>query len=154
MPLDENLFTLKIRRSEEEPGSLDLVDPKGQLYYRKRFIPPQKVGDAATPPLYDLWDPLSDSLLATMAANKETLGKRRAIHLYNPPAEVELSFTGTINFRWQFQWEEHTFEFKREECFLLRRPDPPVLVAVYEFERKQNKADVGLVQLLDYNLTR
>ncbi|KAG9042955.1 hypothetical protein FS837_010203, partial [Tulasnella sp. UAMH 9824] len=114
MPLDENLFTLKIRRSEEEPGSLDLVDPKGQLYYRKRFIPPQKVGDAATPPLYDLWDPLSDSLLATMAANKETLGKRRAIHLYNPPAEVELSFTGTINFRWQFQWEEHTFEFKRE----------------------------------------
>lgn len=49
-----------------------------------------------------------------MAANKETLSKRRAIQLYNPPAEVELSFTGTINFRWQFQWEEHTFEFKRE----------------------------------------
>lgn len=40
------------------------------------------------------------------------------------------------------------------ECFLLRRPDPPVLVAVYEFEKKQNKADAGLVQLLDYNLTR
>lgn len=55
MPLDENLFTLKIRRSEEEPGALDLVDPKGQLYYRKRFIPPQKVGDAPTTPLYDLW---------------------------------------------------------------------------------------------------
>ncbi|KAG8951867.1 hypothetical protein FRC04_005559 [Tulasnella sp. 424] len=154
MPLDENLFTLKIRRSEEEPGALDLVDPKGQLYYRKRFIPPQKVGDAPTTPLYDLWDPLSDSLLATMAANKETLSKRRAIQLYNPPAEVELSFTGTINFRWQFPWEEHTFEFKREECFLLRKPDPPVLVAVYEFDKKQNKPEVGLVQLLDYNLTR
>ena len=55
--LDQNLFTLKLKRSEEEPGALDLVDPQGTIYYRKRLIPPSKLGEPGPSgvPLYDLW---------------------------------------------------------------------------------------------------
>ncbi|KAG8976689.1 hypothetical protein FRB93_012799 [Tulasnella sp. JGI-2019a] len=156
-PLDQNLFTLKIRRSESgEANALDLVDAQDALHYQKRSIPPAAAGEPGPegPPLYDIWDPLSNSLLATMHAVPVTEKKKRTVLLHNPTVQVEMTFTGKINFRWQFTWEDNTFEFKRDECFLLRHPDPPVLVAVFDFERKRDKIDIGLIQLMDYNLTR
>ncbi|KAG8854877.1 hypothetical protein FRB96_007277 [Tulasnella sp. 330] len=156
-PLDQNLFTLKIKRSESgDANALDLVDTQDALHYQKRPIPPAAAGDPGPegPPLYDIWDPLSNSLLSTMHAVPATEKKKRTILLHNPTVEVVMTFSGKINFRWQFTWEDHTFEFKRDELFLLRHPDPPVLVTVFDFERKRDKIDLGLVQLMDYNLTR
>lgn len=46
----------------------------------------------------------------------------------------------------------HDFEWKREECFILRKPDPPVLVAVTK--EPPGRIKTTTVQLLDYNLNR
>ena len=46
----------------------------------------------------------------------------------------------------------HEFEWKREECFLIRKPDPPVLVAITR--EPPGKIKTKFVQLLDYNLKR
>ncbi|KAG8871548.1 hypothetical protein FRB98_000698, partial [Tulasnella sp. 332] len=70
--------------------------------------------------------------------------KKRIIVLHNPIVEVIVMFSGKINFRWQFMWEDHTSEFKRDELFRLRRTDPPVLVTVFDFKRKRDKMDIEL----------
>jgi hypothetical protein len=44
------------------------------------------------------------------------------------------------------------FEWKREECFMLRKPDPPVLVAVTK--EPAGRIKTSTVQILDYNLNR
>ncbi|KAF6761433.1 hypothetical protein DFP72DRAFT_803647, partial [Ephemerocybe angulata] len=46
----------------------------------------------------------------------------------------------------------HDFEWKREQCFLIRKPDPPVLVAITKEASRQVKT--AQVQMLDYNLNR
>jgi len=46
----------------------------------------------------------------------------------------------------------HEFEWKREECYMLRKPDPPVLVAVTKVTPGRLKT--SSVQILDYNLNR
>ena len=59
--------------------------------------------------------------------------------------------TSTSYYDWRIALRRHEFEWKKEECFLLRKPDPPVLIAVTEPEKKNKKA---IVQFLDYNLMR
>jgi hypothetical protein len=46
----------------------------------------------------------------------------------------------------------HDFEWKREECFMLRKPDPPVLVAVTK--EPPGRLKTTSIQILDYNLNR
>jgi len=46
----------------------------------------------------------------------------------------------------------HEFEWKREECYMLRKPDPPVLVAVTK--EPPGRLKTTSVQILDYNLNR
>lgn len=46
----------------------------------------------------------------------------------------------------------HEFEWRREECFLLRKPDPAVLVAVTK--EPSGRLKTSSVQILDYNLNR
>lgn len=46
----------------------------------------------------------------------------------------------------------HEFEWKREECFMIRKPDPPVLVAVTK--EPPGRIRSSSVQILDYNLNR
>jgi len=46
----------------------------------------------------------------------------------------------------------HEFEWKREECYMIRKPDPPVLVAVTK--EPAGRIKTSTVQLLDYNLNR
>ena len=46
----------------------------------------------------------------------------------------------------------HEFEWKREQCFLIRKPDPPVLVAVTK--EPPGKIKTSAVQILDYNINR
>lgn len=82
---------------------------------------------------------------------------------------MELKFTGTLTFKWRFQWEEyvnpytvyvtllnvtarHEFEWKREECFIIRKPDPAVLVAITK--EAAGRLKTSTVQILDYNLNR
>jgi hypothetical protein len=48
--------------------------------------------------------------------------------------------------------DRHEFEWKREECYMLRKPDPPVLVAVTKVT--PGKFKTSSVQILDYNLNR
>ena len=46
----------------------------------------------------------------------------------------------------------HEFEWKREECYMLRKPDPPVLVAITK--EPAGRIKTKTVQILDYNLNR
>ncbi|CAE7124972.1 unnamed protein product [Rhizoctonia solani] len=144
-PLDKNLYTLTIEESKDEPGATDLLDSDGVALYRRRWGD-SKEGSYAI----NIFDHLSDSLLATVTASNAT-SKNKVIELHNPTILVELNFTGRLSFKWNFVWEEHEFEWKKEECFILRKPDPPVLIAVTEPEKKNKK---GIVQFLDYNLSR
>jgi len=142
MALDQNLFTLQLNRLPGEDGSIDLVDPAGALHYRKRRL------DGAH--LFGVYEPLSDSLLAAIGSSSNN--KAKVIELFNPNAIIQIKYVGTLSFRWSFQWEDHTFEWKREQCFLIRKPDPPVLVAITK--EPPGKIRSTVVQILDYNLMR
>ena len=113
--MDQNLFTLSLATSTEEPTALDLTDPStNTIHYRKRRHPDQEKGEIAyawgmygerVPSLVQHQarrssfepapDPLSGSLLATITASSAT-AKTKTIELHNPDAKVELAFTGTL----------------------------------------------------------
>ncbi|KXN86622.1 hypothetical protein AN958_09926 [Leucoagaricus sp. SymC.cos] len=151
MSLDQNLFTLQLIPHKDYPNVIDLIDPSGTVHYRKQRMlagPEYKI---------EVYDPLSESLLITATAPSPT-SKVKILELSNPTQVVELKYTGTISFRWGFKWEDahrlrrHEFEWKREECFMLRKPDPPVLVAVTK--EPSGRLKTSTVQILDYNLNR
>ncbi|KAJ6602179.1 hypothetical protein B0H10DRAFT_2167356 [Mycena sp. CBHHK59/15] len=144
MSLDQNLFTLIVTPSTENPNVVDLVDPAGRAHYRKQRAPG---------PVYkaEVYDPLSEALLVTATAPAAS-SKIKFLELCNPTMTVELKYTGTLSFRWSFKWEEHEFEWKREECYMLRKPDPPVLVAVTK--EPPGRLKTTSIQILDYNLNR
>ena len=50
-------------------------------------------------------DPASEALLAT-ATGPASNSKHKTLELYNPTTVIELKYTGTLIFRWQFKWEE------------------------------------------------
>ncbi|OJA11972.1 hypothetical protein AZE42_07236 [Rhizopogon vesiculosus] len=146
MSLDQNLFTLLLAPNASDSSGLvtDLCDPSGNVHYRKRRIPGQVYN-------IEIYDPISNSLLASATAPSAT-SKHKTVELYNPSKIVELKYTGTLTFRWSFKWEEHDFEWKREECFMIRKPDPPVMVAVTK--EPPGRIKTTSVQILDYNLNR
>ncbi|KAG1854833.1 hypothetical protein DFJ58DRAFT_660192 [Suillus subalutaceus] len=146
MSLDQNLFTLHLTPNTSDPSGLvtDLTDPSGNVHYRKRRIPGQVYK-------IEVYDPISESLLAS-ATSPSVTSKHKTIELYNPSKVIELKYTGTLTFRWFFKWEEHEFEWKREECFMIRKPDPPVMVAVTK--EPPGRIKTASVQILDYNLNR
>ncbi|KAK1222126.1 hypothetical protein PQX77_015054 [Marasmius sp. AFHP31] len=144
MSLDQNLFTLIVTPHKDDPNVIDLVDPSGTIHYRKQRV----AGQTYTAEVYDF---TSESLLVTAAAPSVT-SKTKSLILCNPTTTVELKFTGTLSFRWSFKWEEHEFEWKREECFLIRKPDPPVLVAITK--EPAGRLKTQSIQILDYNLNR
>ncbi|KAJ7251826.1 hypothetical protein B0H12DRAFT_1119012 [Mycena haematopus] len=144
MSLDQNLFTLLVAPSTENPNVVDFVDTAGRAHYRKQRIPG---------PIYktEVYDPLSEALLVTVTAPSAS-SKIKFLELCNPTKTVELKYTGTLSFKWSFKWEDHDFEWKREECYILRKPDPPVLVAVTK--EPPGRLRTTSVQVLDYNLQR
>ncbi|KAF9475223.1 hypothetical protein BDN70DRAFT_814447 [Pholiota conissans] len=144
MSLDKNLFTLLFTPLKDNPNVIDLVDPSGTVHYRKQRAPTPEYK-------IEVYDPMSESLLATATAPAAT-SKVKTIELCNPTSVVELKFTGTLSFRWSFKWEEHEFEWKREECFMIRKPDPPVIIAVTK--EPAGRLKTTSVQILDYNLNR
>jgi len=144
MSLDKNLFTLHFTQNEHNPQVVDLLDPSGTVHYRKQRV-------LGVEYKVELYDPISESLLIT-ATSPSVTSKFRTLELCNPTTVVELKYTGTLSFRWGFKWEQHEFEWKREECFMVRKPDPPVLVAVTKEPAGRIKTTV--VQILDYNLNR
>ncbi|KAF8511844.1 hypothetical protein BU17DRAFT_69514 [Hysterangium stoloniferum] len=146
MALDKNLFTLNFEESKIEAKAIDLVDPSGTVHYRKQWLPTE-----AGTYLISLSDPLSGSILATASA-PAAASKEKVIELHNPSATVPLTFKGTLTFKWSFTWEEHDFEWRREACYMIRKPDPPVIVAVTK--EPTGKIKTTTVQILDYNLNR
>lgn len=144
MSLDKNLFTLIFKPRDDDSSSVDLVDPAGALHYEKRV---------AAGPVYrtEVTDPLTRSLLAS-STSPAPLTKVKTIELYNPNSAIELKYTGLITFKWTFLWGEHEFEWKREACYLIRKPDPAVMVAVTR--EPSGKIQTTSVQILDYNLNR
>ncbi|CDO68167.1 hypothetical protein BN946_scf184938.g19 [Trametes cinnabarina] len=164
MSLDQNLFTLNVSPRADDPNVLDLSDPNGVVHYSKRRLPNNEYN-------IEVFDPLSESVLATVTAPSPT-SKHKTIQLYNPDFVVELKYTGTIHFKWGFKWEEwvhhflhllrfpdrperrarHDFEWRREECYILRKPDPAVLVAITK--EPPGRLQTRSIQILDYNLNR
>ncbi|KAI0763834.1 hypothetical protein BD413DRAFT_202538 [Trametes elegans] len=144
MSLDQNLFTLNVSPRADDRNVLDLVDTDGVAHYTKRRLP-------ATEYTIEMLDPLSESVLATVTAPSPT-SKHKTLQLYNPDSVVELKYTGTIHFKWSFKWEEHEFEWRREECYILRKPDPAVLVAITK--EPPGRLQTRSIQILDYNLNR
>ncbi|KAI9573767.1 hypothetical protein HD554DRAFT_2166541 [Boletus coccyginus] len=149
MSLDQNLFTLFFIPNPSYPAGtvVDLTDGSGTIHYRKRRI----VSQQQQVYRIEVSDPLSEALLASATAPSAT-SKHKTLELYNPSNVVELKYTGTLSFRWSFKWETHEFEWKREECFMIRKPDPPVLVAVTK--ESSGRIRTASVQILDYNLNR
>lgn len=49
-------------------------------------------------------------------------------------------------------YDSHEFEWKREECYMLRKPDPAVLVAITK--EPPGRLQTRSIQVLDYNLNR
>lgn len=166
---------------EQDVFLVDLVDPGGTLYYRKHrraggeykaelygMCPCQRA-TALKPTTSPVSDPLSGALLAGVTATS----KHKTIELYNPMQVVSMRSTSWLSFCWSFEWEEyvcvspvcrcvcvcvlnapvnrHQFEWHRGECFMLRKPDPPVLVAVTD---PPGRVKAASVQLLHYNLDR
>ncbi|KAF7794379.1 hypothetical protein EIP86_005513 [Pleurotus ostreatoroseus] len=144
MSLDQNLFTLLFAPSKDDPNVTDLVDLSENPHYRKERV----IGETYR---INVYDPLSQSLLASATAPHAT-SKHKTIELHNPSKTVELKYTGTLTFKWRFQWEEHEFEWKREESFIIRKPDPAVLVAITK--EAAGRLKTSSVQILDYNLNR
>ncbi|KAI6144478.1 hypothetical protein BKA82DRAFT_4017124 [Pisolithus tinctorius] len=162
MSLDRNLFTLLLTpnaaasRVDQGVSVVDLTDPSGTVYYRKR-----RIGGGVYKA--ELCEPISNTLLATVTAPSAT-SKHKTMELYNPTKVVELKFTGTLSFKWSFKWEESTIIYRssirrvhsiatlREECFIVRKPDPPVLVALTK--QPPGRIKTSSVQILDYNLHR
>ncbi|KAH9986102.1 hypothetical protein BJV74DRAFT_546014 [Russula compacta] len=144
MSLDRNLFTLNVVPNERNHAVQDLVLNTGTVHYHKE----REAGQAYR---INLFDPMSQSLLASAAA-PHAASKHKTIELYNPSQVVEFKSTGTLMFRWSFNWEEHSFEWKREECYLIRKPDPAVLVAITK--DVPGKSRTSTIQILDYNLNR
>ncbi|RPD58862.1 hypothetical protein L226DRAFT_471178 [Lentinus tigrinus ALCF2SS1-7] len=144
MSLDQNLYTLNFSQREDDRNVVDLIDSNGVLQYTKRRIPGNEYK-------IEMYDPLSEGLLATVSAPAAT-SKHKTLQLYNPDLVVELKYTGTITFKWGFKWEDNDFEWRREECYILRKPDPAVLVAVTK--EPPGRLQTRTVQLLDYNLNR
>ncbi|TFY78489.1 hypothetical protein EWM64_g5524 [Hericium alpestre] len=144
MSLDQNLFTLTIAQHKDDPAVIDLTDPAGVVHYRKQREPG---------PVYkiNVFEPLSESLLASATAPSAT-SKHKTVELYNPEQVVELKSIGTLSFKWGFKWEDHDFEWKREECYMIRKPDPAVLVAVTK--EPPGKLKSTAIQILDYNINR
>ncbi|PFH51927.1 hypothetical protein AMATHDRAFT_46710 [Amanita thiersii Skay4041] len=144
MSLDQNLFTLHFTQSKDNPNVVDLVDPSGIVHYRKQRIPGQEYK-------IEVYDPMSEALLAT-ATGSSNNSKHKTLELHNPSTMLDLKFTGTLSFKWTFKWEDHEFEWKREECYILRKPDPPVLVAVTK--EPSGRLKTTSAQILDYNINR
>ncbi|TFK71367.1 hypothetical protein BDN72DRAFT_765091 [Pluteus cervinus] len=149
MSLDQNLFTLHLKPNEKDVNVVDLVDPSGTVHYRKRRI------RDATPGGYkvEVYDPMSDSLLVTATALAAS-SKLKTLELCNPTQIVELKSTGTLSFKWAFQWEDNQYEWKKEACYMVRKPDPPVVVAVTREIPASKGVKTTSVQILDYNLNR
>lgn len=146
MSLDQNLFTLLLTPNSSDSSGLvtDLTDPSGNVHYRKRRVPGKVYR-------IEVYDPISESLLAS-ATSPSATSKHKTVELYNPSKVIELKYTGTLTFRWSFKWEQHEFEWKREECFMIRKPDPPVMVAVTK--EPPGRIKTASIQILDYNLNR
>ncbi|KAF9059775.1 hypothetical protein BDP27DRAFT_448509 [Rhodocollybia butyracea] len=144
MSLDQNLFTLQVKPSETDQTVVDLVDPAGNVFYRKQRIS----GPVYAARLYDF---VSQSLLVTATAPSAT-SKVKILELQNPSVPVELKASGTFTTKWLFRWEGHEFEWKREECYMIRKPDPPVLVAITK--ETPGRVQSASIQVLDYNLNR
>ncbi|KAH9855279.1 hypothetical protein C2E23DRAFT_952026, partial [Lenzites betulinus] len=144
MSLDQNLFTLNVTARADDSNILDLTDPSGVVHYTRRRVP-------STEYTIEVSDPLSESVLATVTAPSAT-SKHKTLQLFNPDLIVELKYTGTIHFKWGFKWEEHDFEWRREECYILRKPDPAVLVAITK--EPPGRLQTRSIQVLDYNLNR
>ncbi|KAJ3864397.1 hypothetical protein EV359DRAFT_41136 [Lentinula novae-zelandiae] len=146
MTLDQNLFTLQIKPSPADPTLVDLADPSGNVFYRKE----RSTGVGYNVSLYDF---ISQSLLVTATAPSPT-GRVKIIELQNPSVPVELKASGTFSVKWAFSWKGHEFEWKREEeCYIIRKPDPPVLIAITT-RKESNRIQPATVQILDHNLDR
>ncbi|KAI0039054.1 hypothetical protein FA95DRAFT_1567372 [Auriscalpium vulgare] len=144
MSLDQNLFTLNVTPNEKDPAIIDLIDPQGTIHYSKQKEP----GSVYK---INVFDPTTQALLASATA-PSAASKSKIVELHNPSQVVELKSIGTLSFKWSFKWEEHEFEWKREECYMIRKPDPAVLVAVTK--EPPGRLRTAAVQILDYNLNR
>ncbi|TFK52060.1 hypothetical protein OE88DRAFT_1658838 [Heliocybe sulcata] len=144
MSLDQNLFTLNLVQRPDNPLIIDLVDNNGTTHYRKQRVP-------GTVYKIELLDPLSESVLSTATAPSPQ-NKHKTVELYNPNLAIDLKYSGTLSTKWKFKWEEHEFEWKKEECYIVRKPDPPVLVAITK--EPTSRSRTWTVQILDYNINR
>ncbi|KAJ3837470.1 hypothetical protein F5878DRAFT_539372 [Lentinula raphanica] len=152
MSLDQNLFTLQVTPSQTDSTIVDLADPAGNMFYRKQRLS----GAVYATRVYDF---VTQSLLVAATAPSVT-SKVKIIELQNPSVPVELKAFGTFSVKWGFQWKDHQFEWKKEEeCYIIRKPDPPVLVAIATRKEIASATSARLqqsamIQILDYNLNR
>lgn len=119
MSLDRNLFTLNIVPNERDAAVQDLVHPSGAVHYSKEreagTLYRINLFGALSSHLFSLvltrrnlpddTDPMSQSMLASATA-AHVSSKHKTVELHNPTQVVEFKSTGTLVFKWCFNWEE------------------------------------------------
>ena len=111
-------------QNKDDPNIIDLVDTSNNPYYRKRRVQGTEYKidvygtsfGALCVMIYSnitlLEEPLSESLLASVTAPNAT-SKVKVIELHNPSQKVELKYTGTLTFKWRFEWEQYVLYLQK-----------------------------------------
>lgn len=170
MPLDSNLFTLYLVPRSNQPSLSDLFSR----------LPSKSSTDHQPIPNYttsrwirhatyqtSLLDGVTGDDLGSISAPSSN-HKTKTIHLHNPDATVELQdrrLGATISLplwkhEWQFEWQGERFQITREstsgrassfDVEIIRKPDPPIKVAMY---RPEGSSAAASLQMMDYNIDR
>ncbi|PWN25787.1 hypothetical protein BDZ90DRAFT_233797 [Jaminaea rosea] len=161
MALDAALFTLHFLPRQSSPSIIDLCS---SIPTTGAHNPPPTytLSRAIRSPQYStaLLDGLSLTELASVGALLAS-DKRKVVKLINPDHDVDLARkSNVLKPQWTLQWQDETFLLTREgfpssppgyDVEIVRKPDPPIKVAMYRPESKRSPA---FLQIFDYNIDR
>lgn len=163
MALDSALFTLHYLPRVSSPSIVDLSTSAPLVATQSANPPVYTISRSIRCATYSntLLDGLTYTELGSVTANASS-DKIKRIQLYNPDQDVQLKRQGNaFKVEYQFLWEGETFSIVREgtlgstkpafDVEIVRRPDPPIKVAMFRPETKKTPA---FLQIFDYNISR
>ncbi|CAO1638454.1 unnamed protein product [Sympodiomycopsis kandeliae] len=177
MALDSALFTLYFLPRRDSPSLRDvysrLPSPSSSSARGN--------GQDVTPPNYILsraircptyqttvLEGLTEVELGTVTGTSSN-SKSKTISLYNPDISVEVIRKGhellpMWKHEWQFTWQDEIIVISQQSTLssktasfdveIIRKPDPPIKIAIFRPDNTSNIQDMSWLQLLDYNIDR
>ncbi|CAO1616677.1 unnamed protein product [Parajaminaea phylloscopi] len=162
MALDSALFTLHFVPRQSAPSIIDLFTT-APIASSSQQPPAYTLSRAVRSPLYSttLLDGLTHVELASISA-ASTAEKVKDLQLLNPEFVGQVIRRGNaFKPSWLLQWQNEVLLVTREgslgtsapafDVEIIRKPDPPIKVAMYRPESKKTSA---FLQIFDYNIDR